>query len=856
MTNEDKIDIIEFCDKMDILWRPIRLIIKSKNDGTYEKILQEDLNSGHKPKPNDFADADWIKNKLAKCQQKITADYYTHIAIDTSKIYNLDVDWLEGKAYTPEAKAFIKNMVKTCPYYRSATKKLGKHILFKTDEPLHKKTHKLYSKASKDITYEDLEILCGTWAWAKKDTIIDNNIEIPTIKLNDYKHIIKNNVNTSNGKKTKMKLKKISFTSAIEKPNECHLVKKLDLIKKEYIDDYDIWIKILFSIKSYKLLEATETYKIAKYISSKSPKFSMEDFHAKYEDLVPTTNITIGTALHYAKVSNPKEYKRIRLNEMETQDIDFLCCDETLAKLYLDDNESDIVLKCDKYLYTFIANGEGSDEGRWVLDANKNIIKHNVGAFLSNLFLDLYKKLKAREDDDRDEGQEEMIYKLTAKVKNVSKINSVVEKLLHLISVINYDKIEFDTNGYLLAFNNRVYDLKSHNWIKTVRENYILTTTGYDWEEPTEEQMDRINNLFCDVFEDNEIRMEFTHFLSTCLYGIPVEKFIIANGDGGNGKGVMTELMAEGLGNYYYGGNNSVLLMPIKNGGNPEIANMEGKRLIVYREPSEFKKLDLSVIKELTGGAEIPARKLFSNNTKVKLSATHVLEVNKRLGLNGDTGNSILRRLRDIPFKTEFSTDEEAINNEEMTYVKRADTYYKSDKFKETHKFAMIKTLIEYSKCWEFNAENENPDNMSVCEKFYEAEEITERTLAYIENNDMVLSFLNSKYIETKNTDDFIKLNEFYSYFKQGDFYLNLTKADRNGAYSYKAICEYFKTKAKLRKYFKAREDRTSKKYEGKAGYGKNLKNIVKGWRERTDDEIEVATDDDDEYDIVLNDNY
>ena len=262
------------------------------------------------------------------------------------------------------------------------------------------------------------------------------------------------------------------------------------------------------------------------------------------------------------------------------------------------------------------------------------------------------------------------------------------------------------------------------------------------------------------------------------------------------------------------------------------------------------------MIKELTGGAEIPARKLFSNNTKVKLSATHVLEVNKRLGLNGDTGNSIMRRLRDIPFKTEFSTDDDAINNEELSYVKRADTYYKSDKFKQTHKFAMIKLLFNYANKWEYDAENENPDNMSVCEKFYEAEEITERTLAYIENNDMILSFLNSKYIETKNTDDFIKLNEFYSVFKQGDFYLNLTKADRNGAYSYKSICEYFKTKAKLRKYFKAREDRTSKKYEGKAGYGKNLKNILRGWRERTDEEIEDASDDEDLLEDCFNDDY
>ena len=848
MTNNNKIEIIEFCRINNINWRPIKLDIIQKADGKYSKNLQKDLITGNRPKLDDFRDADWVKNKMKKSQKQINSEYYTHIAIDTIKIYNLDIDWEEGKSYTPEAKEFIKSMIELCPYYRSSTKAKGKHILFKTDEPIHKYTHKLFSKGG-DLTYEDLEILSGNWAWAKKDTKIINNCEIPTLKLDDYKHIIKDNIKPSAGKKKKLMVKKHTPSANIEKPTDSYLFKKMDLIKKEYLDDYDVWIKILFSLKSYKLLSSTDTYKIAKYISAKSPKFNIPDFHSKYDGLVPTSNITIGTALHYAKISNPSEYNNIRLTEMETQDIDFLGSDETLAKLYLNDNYSDIVLKVNKHLYTFIANSDGSDEGRWVLDNTKNVIKHNVGAFLSNLFMDLFTKLKSRETEDRDAEQEKIIYGLTAKVKNVSKINSVVEKLLHLISVINYDNIEFDTNGYLLAFNNRVYDLKSHNWIKTIRENYILTTTGYDWEEPTHEQCERIKKLFCDVFDDEPIRFEFIHLLSTCLYGIPVEKFIIANGDGGNGKGVMSELMAKALGNYFYNGNNAVLLSPIKNGGNPEIANMEGKRMIVYREPSEYKKIDLSVVKELTGGDDISARKLFSNDTKVKLCATHFLEVNKKLGLSGDLGHSVMRRLRDIPFKTEFSTDEEMINNDEMSYVKRADNYYKSDKFKQLHKFAMIKVLIDYTKNWEFHSNNLNKHDLNVCEKQYEADEITERTQLYIENNDAVFVFLNTHYIETKNTeDDLFKIMEFYTLFKNGDFYQNLSKSDRNGAYSYKSICEYFKTKGKLRKYFKAREDRTTPKYEGKIGYKKNLKNIIKGWRPRTSDEIENASDEEEDF--------
>ena len=849
MTNTEKITIIKFCEINKINWRPIKLNIIQKANGKYEKLLQIDTLTGKRPKLDDFRDADWVKNKMKKSQKQINGEYYTHIAIDTLNINNLDIDWEEGKSYTPEAKKFVKNMIELCPYYRSSTKPKGKHILFKTDEPIYKYTHKLFSKANNDLTYEDLEILAGNWAWAKKDMTIDNNCEIPTLKLADYKHIIKDNIKPSAGKKKKMIVKKPNTLPFVEKPVDSYLFKKMDIIKREYLDDYDTWLKILFSLKSYKLLSPQEIYTISKYISSKSPKFNLQDFHSKYDGLVPTNNITIGTALHYAKISDPAEYNRIRLSEMETQDIDFLGSDETLAKLYLNDNYSDIVLKVNKHIYTFIANSEGSDEGRWVLDTTKNVIKHNVGAFLSNLFLELYKKLKSREDDDRNAEQEQFIYKLTAMVKNVSKINSVVEKLLHIISVINYDNIEFDTNGYLLAFNNKVYDLKSHNWIKTIRENYILTTTGYDWEEPSEEQVDRVINLFTDVFEDEPIRIEFLHLLSSALYGIPVEKFIIANGDGGNGKGVISELMGASLGNYYYNGNNAVLLSPIKPGGNPEIANMEGKRMIVYREPSEFKKLDLSVIKEITGGDKISARKLFSNETEVRLCATHFLEVNKRLGLSGDVGHAVIRRLRDIPFKTEFSTDEDMINNDEMAYVKRADNYYKSDKFKQTHKCAMIKVLIDYTKCWEFDETTFNPNNLNVCDKQYEADEITERTQQYIENNDMIFVFLNAKYIETKDTEnDLFKINDFYQLFKNGDFYQNLTKNDRNGTYSYKSICEYFKTKGKLRKYYKAREDRTSDKYKGKVGYGKNLKSFIKGWRERTLDEMENASDDEEDF--------
>ena len=173
--------------------------------------------------------------------------------------------------------------------------------------------------------------------------------------------------------------------------------------------------------------------------------------------------------------------------------------------------------------------------------------------------------------------QIEYAAKLCSKLKNCAKINSIAERLRSLLAVRDFQEIEFDRNPYLLPFNNTCYDLKTHNWVGTRRENYILNTTGYNWKTPDEKQIKKIDKLIKEIFPDKKIRQEYTHYLATALYGIPIEKFIFASGGGGNGKGVINELMLELCGNFGYAANNAVLLNPLKDGGNPAIANQQSK---------------------------------------------------------------------------------------------------------------------------------------------------------------------------------------------------------------------------------------------------------------------------------------
>ena len=85
------------------------------------------------------------------------------------------------------------------------------------------------------------------------------------------------------------------------------------------------------------------------------------------------------------------------------------------------------------------------------------------------------------------------------------------------------------------------------------------------------------------------------------------------------------------LGNYAYILPSTILLNPLKsNGANVEVANANRKRLVIAREPDAKFKINTSTLRELTGGEEINARGLYSDNTKVNLNLSFVMECNDK----------------------------------------------------------------------------------------------------------------------------------------------------------------------------------------------------------------------------------
>ena len=829
-------NIIDYCEKNNILWRPIKIEVSTAGKKKPKPLWGEMAIVG------DWDNAEWVEKILPKRQESFRSISKAEqdklwIAIDTRQIYQFDIDHLEENSYSDASSELVKMFLETCPYYNSGTKVLGKHAFFKLDKKLSKSRNK-FKLVAECQEFTDLEILSGCFSWSKSTTVVENSdVEIPTLNYDELP--LKYGASLKSDKKKGVM--KIKFNPHKKKPNlieeedldkEDKIFKYADIINMEHIDDYATWLNLLIALKS------ENKKSIAKFISSKSAKFNLEEFEKKWESITEG-KITIGTLYHYAKISDKKKYDELLHKDMDK--LDFIDSDDTQAKLFLREMEDNLVYK-DGSLYIYIGNTEGT-KGRWHLDDKLEKTKKISSDYLSKIQQDYLNSLKEKSqelvnlsDDGLSEEQEAELNelgekekwtgKLIAKLKNCAKINSVCERLRSLLSVLDFNEIEFDVNPYLFPFNNTCYDLKSHNWVGTRRDNYILSTSGYNWRDPTDDEMKKLTKLIEEIFQEKTVRKEYIHLLATGLFGVPIEKFIFAFGSGGNGKGVINELMMKTCGKFGYLANNAVLLNPLKDGANPAIANMGKKRFINYREPDEKKSINLSAVKELTGGSGISARKCYSNDDEVGLVGTHICELNKKCPLVGDLGASVQRRLRDIPFETSYSSDKEMLDAD--LGVLKSNPFYKSAKFQEQFKFAMFAYLTKYALDWQ------NSEKQDVCEKLYESDIVSERTKAYIEDNDEVFGILKRHFVKdlSKKSVMFVKFGTFWTLFKDSDFYKTLSKADQNKTFSEKSVMEHLKNSTATKMFFKSLF-----KTKNKSGEEIMLHNVLKCWRPKTQEE-------------------
>lgn len=247
--------------------------------------------------------------------------------------------------------------------------------------------------------------------------------------------------------------------------------------------------------------------------------------------------------------------------------------------------------------------------------------------------------------------EKEKIGKWARASESISKTNAMIEQAKPYL-LVNQEL--FDADNYLLNCENGIVDLKTGELLIHDQEKYCRKICPVIYDENAPEPTNWINFLNLIFDYDSELILFIQQSLGYSLTGdVSAQCLFFLHGTGANGKSTFIETIAEMMGEYHYK-TAAELLMITKNpqGGSsasPDIASLQGSRMVTASELDSGRRFSESKIKDLTGGDTIKARRLFCNEFNFKPTHKLWLFGNNKPTIR-DTDPAIWRRIRLIPF--------------------------------------------------------------------------------------------------------------------------------------------------------------------------------------------------------------
>lgn len=221
---------------------------------------------------------------------------------------------------------------------------------------------------------------------------------------------------------------------------------------------------------------------------------------------------------------------------------------------------------------------------------------------------------------------------------------------------LNDDTSSFDRNIWLLNCANGTLNLTTGELYPHRREDRITKLIHVEYHKdapcPTWERF--MSDI---MLQDLEMVQYLQRIIGLCLSGDTREHhFFILYGQGKNGKSTFMTTIQKLMGDYARSIHEELLLQgrPANpHGPTEEIAKLAGARMAIANETEPGRKLAEAMIKQMTGGDIMTARRLhkapfeFVPQFKLFLRTNHRPEV-------GGTDDGIWRRLKQIPFDAQF----------------------------------------------------------------------------------------------------------------------------------------------------------------------------------------------------------
>lgn len=253
------------------------------------------------------------------------------------------------------------------------------------------------------------------------------------------------------------------------------------------------------------------------------------------------------------------------------------------------------------------------------------------------------------------EDMEKFRYRHWKDSRNHNKKVNMMKECEHLLPVTNET---FDNDFNLFNVQNGYVDLKAGRLNDHDRNNYFTKISNVEYTDKAD--CPKWDEFLNDIFLGNQELVRFIQrAVGYSLSGYTSEQVLfVLYGNGRNGKSVFLDIINEVFGNYSTNIQPQAIMASKNNSdASPEIAKLDGARLVTTTEPNEGERFDEGLLKQLTGGDRVSARKLYENEFEFTPQFKLWMATNHKPYVRGrDEG--IWRRFIIIPFNKQIPLHE------------------------------------------------------------------------------------------------------------------------------------------------------------------------------------------------------
>lgn len=428
------------------------------------------------------------------------------------------------------------------------------------------------------------------------------------------------------------------------------------------------------------------------------------------------------------------------------------------------------------------------DNGIWKEQNNDDEIRHIIKRFMNIInkqIIDpicfLVGKIEVIPANQRNSENNNMLQLLKMKHHMFTKLYSmlgsrhqdtIIKHLIHRLTMetkhTDFKQENFDRATEYIAFTDGVYSFRAKALIPN-KEAYDLLITQHcglayeDVKNTSVSTYEECKTFLKQIIPHEDVRHWLLRRYNRAAAGVVEKLILILHGPmGNNGKTKLLELLNKTFDSLFCKCS-SALLNPetghSKSKPNEELMSIKKALIIAFSEPDKNKQLNMSMLKEMSGGDPITGRRLFKG--KEMFYAKGLINIGCNFIPHMDaTDEGAFNRIRAVKFDSQFITDVKKVNEINHIYLANESISSSFDNWK----FAMMKIIMEH------DYDVETPDS------------VLEHTYAYRQREDWIRLFFDKMIVkeETMRTTyvTFPELwREFKSWKKENDVLQNITNA-------------------------------------------------------------------------------